>query len=102
MKFLPIMLAFLKKAMAMSSAEWIVESPSVNGQIASLANFGKVSFSSCTASTASGLISLTGSSVYAITIVAETRAETAMVTPSALTVASNVGSFTDTWVSAGP
>ena len=73
MKFLPIMLAFLKKAMAMSSAEWIVESPSVNGQIASLANFGKVSFSSCTASTASGLISLTGSSVYAITIVAETR-----------------------------
>lgn len=88
---------------ARSSAEWIVESPSVNGQIASLANFGTVSFSSCSAATASGSISLSSSAVYAITIVADNKAETAMATPSALTLSTPyVGSFTDTWVSAGP
>jgi len=87
---------------ARSSAEWIVETPSVNGRFASLADFGTVSFSSCSAATASGAISLSGSNVYGITIVADNRAETTMATPSALTVNSNVGSFTDTWVSAGP
>ena len=87
---------------ARSSAEWIVETPSVNGRLASLADFGTVSFNSCSATTASGLISLSGSNVYGITIVADNRAETTMATPSALTVSSNVGSFTDTWVSAGP
>ncbi len=88
---------------ARSSAEWIVETPSVNGRIASLADFSTVSFSSCSAATASGPISLSSSSVYAITIVAENKAETTMATPSIpLSLSTSGGSFTDTWVSAGP
>ena len=89
---------------ARSSAEWIVETPSVNGKIASLADFSPVSFSSCSAATASGSITLSGSSLYAITIVAENKALTPMATPSifSLTSPPTPGSFSVTWKSAGP
>jgi len=83
---------------ARSSAEWIVETPSVDGRLATLADFGTVPFSSCSAATTSGSISLSGSAFYAITIVADNKALTPMATPSAF----SSGGFSVTWDSAGP
>jgi hypothetical protein len=91
---------------ARSSAEWIVETPTVNGQLASLANFGTVSFSGCYA-TISGALGSIGSFassstsvVYDITMYNYPRANTVMALPSALS--SDGTSFSVTWKSAGP
>jgi hypothetical protein len=87
---------------ARSSAEWIVETPSVNGRLASLANFTTVSFGSCDASTTTIPTQAIGSfsNVYAITIYNYPSATTIMASPSPLS--SDGASFSVTWASAGP
>src|SRR3989440_8287423 len=67
-----------------SSAEWIAEAPSSSGGILPLANFGTVSFSSCTAtiSGTTGSIGSFGASVQQITMV--TSSGNVKAQPSAL------------------
>ncbi|OLB72739.1 hypothetical protein AUI06_00460 [archaeon 13_2_20CM_2_52_21] len=84
-----------------SSAEWIAEAPSSSGGILPLADFGTVSFSSCTATvgTATGAIGSFGSSVQVITMVSNSGAIKAQ--PSSLS-GTNGDSFSVTWKSSGP
>src|SRR3989454_5023247 len=83
-----------------SSAEWIAEAPSSSGGILPLADFGTVSYSSCTATVSgtSGTIGSFGSSVQVITMVSNSGAVKAQ--PSALSGSGD--SFSVTWKSAGP
>jgi len=83
-----------------SSAEWIAEAPSSSGGILPLANFGTVSFSSCTAtiSGSTGTIGSFGASVQQITMVSNSGAVKAQ--PSALSGSGD--SFSVTWKSSGP
>jgi hypothetical protein len=89
-----------------SSAEWIVETPEVNGRLASLADFGTVTFSGCDATIAPSTTSepigtfSSSSSCYAITIYNYPRANTVMASPSSIGTSST--SFSVTWKSAGP
>jgi len=81
---------------ARSSAEWIVEAPevSINGgqfKLYSLPDFGVITFTSCTAAATSL------SSPIPITMINENTGAT-MAVPTTL----SSGTFTDTWVSAGP
>lgn len=78
---------------ARSSAEWIVETPTVSGSLASLPNFGTVTFSDCTA-TVSGSVVGSGSG-SSITMVGNGAI---MAMPSAISSTS----FSDTWSSVGP
>src|SRR3989441_2055741 len=83
-----------------SSAEWIAEAPSSSGGILPLADFGTVSFSSCTATVngATGTIGSFGSSVQQITMVSSSGAVKAQ--PSSLSGSGD--GFSVTWKSAGP
>src|SRR3989449_6264263 len=83
-----------------SSAEWIAEAPSSSGGILPLANFGTVSFSSCTAtiSGTTGTIGSFGAAVQQITMV--TSSGTVKAQPSALSGSGD--SFSVTWKSSGP
>ena len=85
---------------ARSSAECIAETPTVNGKLASLADFGTANFTNCDASTTTVATQAFGSfsSVYAITMYNYPSANTVMALPSALTSSS----FSVTWESAGP
>src|SRR2546429_5548491 len=84
-----------------SSAEWIAEAPSSSGGILPLADFGTVSFSSCTATVgkATRAIGSFGSSVQVITMVSNSGAIKAQ--PSSLS-GTNGDSFSVTWKSSGP
>src|SRR5438132_4914334 len=83
-----------------SSAEWIAEAPSSSGGILPLADFGTVSYSSCTATVngTPGTIGSFGSSVQVITMVSSSGAVKAQ--PSSLS--SSGDSFSVTWKSSGP
>src|SRR5438132_6044495 len=83
-----------------SSAEWIAEAPSSSGGILPLADFGTVSYSSCTATVngTPGTIGSFGSSVQVITMVSNSGAVKAQ--PSSLS--SSGDSFSVTWKSSGP
>ncbi len=83
-----------------SSAEWIAEAPSSSGGILPLADFGTVSFSSCTATVGGtpGTIGSFGSSVQVITMVSSSGAVKAQ--PSSLSGSGD--SFSVTWKSSGP
>src|SRR5207302_9738671 len=80
-----------------SSAEWIAEAPSSSGGILPLADFGTVSYSSCTATVngTPGTIGSFGSSVQVITMVSNSGAVKAQ--PSSLS--SSGDSFSVTWKS---
>src|SRR5881296_4533327 len=82
-----------------SSAEWIAEAPSSSGGILPLANFGTVSFSSCTAtiSGTTGTIGSFGAAVQQITMV--TSSGTVKAQPSALSGSGD--GFSVTWKSSG-
>ncbi len=82
-----------------TSAEWIAEAPS-SGGVLPLANFGKVTFSSCDATIngTTGTISSFGSNVHQITMVTSGGATKA--SPSALSGSGD--GFSVTWVSSGP
>lgn len=86
-----------------SSAEWIVETPTVsNGRtssLASLAQFSPTSFSSCTATTTTTLPIGENANVLEITMV-NTAGTATMASPSAL--GSDSASFSVTWENAGP
>ena len=83
-----------------SSAEWIAEAPSSSGGTLPLANFGTVSFSSCTAtiSGTTGTIGSFGAAVQQITMVSNSGAVKAQ--PSALSGSGD--GFSVTWKSSGP
>ena len=83
-----------------SSAEWIAEAPSSSGGILPLADFGTVSYSSCTTTVngTPGTIGSFGSSVQVITMVSNSGAVKAQ--PSSLS--SSGDSFSVTWKSSGP
>ncbi len=83
-----------------SSAEWIAEAPSSSGGILPLADFGTVSFSSCTATVngTPGTIGSFVSSVQVITMVSNSGAVKAQ--PSSLSGSGDA--FSVTWKSAGP
>jgi hypothetical protein len=83
-----------------SSAEWIAEAPSYSGGILPLADFGTVSYLSCTATVSGtrGTIGSFGSSVQVITMVSNSEAVKAQ--PSSLS--SNGDNFSVTWKSSGP
>src|SRR6266702_2010355 len=83
-----------------SSAEWIAEAPSSSGGILPLADFGTVSYSSCTATVngTPGTVGSFGSSVQVITMVSNSGAVKAQ--PSSLSSSGN--SFSVTWKSSGP
>src|SRR3989454_8549240 len=83
-----------------SSAEWIAEAPSSSGGVLPLADFGTVSFSSCTATVSGtpGTIGSFGAAVQQITMVSTSGAVKAQ--PSALSGSGD--SFSVTWKSSGP
>jgi hypothetical protein len=88
------------KSADQSSAEWIAEAPS-GGGIASLADFGSISFTGPNTATIETVTRPIGSfpanEVYEITMVGSTGAPKAL--PSVLTSSS---AFSVTWASAGP
>jgi hypothetical protein len=90
-----------------SSAEWIVEAPTVGGRQASLANFGTITFSNASATINPGKGAVTGpiddSAWQNEAIEMITNRGSLLDTASALTDSSNTSSFTMTYVgSAAP
>jgi len=80
-----------------SSAEWIVETPSVDGQYASLADFGTLHFSFCSAFAANGLLTPSSFGAVELTMVSD-PAGTIMAQPSS----ARCEAFSVAWESAGP
>ena len=79
---------------AKASAEWIVERPTVNGSISSLANFGSVTF---TGSTADGNGQTGGISTFSTSAYDMVSGSTVLAHPGPLN--SSGDGFTDNWVS---
>jgi hypothetical protein len=81
-----------------SSAEWIIEAPSSNSGVLSLANFGSVTFSNATATIngVTGPIDDSGWQNAAINIVTSSVTQTST---SVLTDATGASSFTETYLS---
>jgi hypothetical protein len=83
-----------------SSAEWIVESPGINGQIAYLPKFKPIVFTEGFSSVTPGATSVSSIKSFAHQAITMTGASGNRAVPSALT--SNGEGFSDKWVSSTP
>jgi len=81
-----------------TSAEWITESPSVGGELASLADFNVVHFCSCYAVAANGLLTPSSFEAVKLTMISNSASPVIMAQPSP----SIFDAFSVMWASAGP
>ncbi|MEN6459075.1 MAG: G1 family glutamic endopeptidase [Thermoguttaceae bacterium] len=81
-----------------TTAEWVVERPSVNGTVSTLANFGSQYMYSCTATVSGTTGAISNWNNYRINMVS---GGTTLASTSALTTSGSSSSFTVTYVSSG-